>query len=139
MYGKGWLSPIDEVAEAKRPSIDPARQKVDETPQNDVGTTIVSESSNITSGNTNWFTALARKAAVQFVQEICLTKEQITLRTNEAKEAKKDFIGGATDPKQGKAAAGVGTISLKEITFYPLANPTNDYLDVEAIGRCMIL
>ena len=68
VYGEGWLPPADEVAEPKHQSTDPARQQVEEPPQNDAGTTIVFESSNITSGNTNWVRALARKAAVQFVQ-----------------------------------------------------------------------
>ena len=48
-------------------------------------------------------------------------------------------MGGPTDPELGKAAAGVGTISPKGINFYPLTNPTKDYLDAEASGRCMIL
>ena len=98
MYGEGWLSPIDEVAEPKHQSTGIARQQVEETFQKEVGKTIVFESSNITSGNTNWLTAFAREAAVQLVQDTGLAKEQINLRTKEAKEAKKIFIWGAYRP-----------------------------------------
>ena len=94
VYGDGWLSPTDEVVEPKHQSTATARQTFEETIRTDIGTTMVFELSNITSGNTNWFTALARKAAAQFVRETCLTIEQITLKPKEAKEAKKNFIGG---------------------------------------------
>ena len=60
----------------------------------DQGTThIVFETSNITSGNTNWPTALARNAAVQFVQETRLATEQNKLRSKEAKEVMTSFVG----------------------------------------------
>ena len=94
----------------------PQQQEKEHT-EDQAATHIVFETSNITSGNKNWPTALARKAAVQFVQETCLTKEQMALRTKEARDAMENFVGGPTDPEQGKAAAGVGTISFKGINF----------------------
>ena len=63
----------------------PQQQEKEHT-EDQAATHIVFETSNITSGNKNWPTALAREAAVQFVQETCLTKEQMALRTKEAEE-----------------------------------------------------
>ena len=60
------------------------------------------------------------------------------VRTAEAKVAKKKFIGGPTDPEHGKAAGGVGVVTVDGLTFYPIVDPIKDYVDAEATGRCMI-
>ena len=58
---------------------------------------------------------------------------------NEAREFKKRFMGGPTDPEQAKAAAGVGALATDGFTLYPVPDPTPDYRDAEATGRCIIL
>ena len=108
-------------------------------PANEGSDTIVIETSNITSGNTNKEIALARKAAIQFLQEVGMSKAQRSDMATKAFEAKKRFIGGPTDPELAKAAAGVGALSSEGLRLYPVPNPTDDYRDAEATGRCMIL
>ena len=39
----------------------------------------------------------------------------------------KNYIGGPTDPEQGKAAAGIGALFLKGLVAYEIPNPTDDY------------
>ena len=51
----------------------------------------------------------------------------------------KSFLGGPTDPEQGKAAAGVGALFLKGLAAYDIINPTQDYRDAETSGRCKIV
>ena len=97
------------------------------------------ETSNITSGNTNKETALARKAAIQFLQEAGMNKGQRVYMAANAIESNKRFIGGPTDPALAKAAAGVGALIREGLNLYPVPNPTDDYRDAEATGRCMIL
>ena len=97
------------------------------------------ETSNITSGNTNKETAFAREAAIQFLQEVVMNEGQRADMAVKAKEAKKKFIGGPTDPELAKAAARVGALSRSGLSLYPVPNPTEDYRDAEASGRCMIL
>ena len=63
------------------------------------------ETSNATSLNSNRDTALARKAHFQGIQEACLTETQIRAMKKEANTRGKIYIGGPTDPEQGKAAA----------------------------------
>ena len=57
----------------------------------------------------------------------------------EARSIGKAFQGGPTDPEQGKAAAGVGFLSLEGLNLYPVAKPIKDYCDAEATGRCKIV
>ena len=49
------------------------------------------------------------------------------------------YIGGPADPEQGKTAAGVGALFLKELAAYPIPKPTADYLDAERSGSCNIV
>lgn len=51
----------------------------------------------------------------------------------------KSYIGGPTDPEQGKAAAGVGALFLKTLAAYEIVNPTDDYRDAERSGRCKLV
>ena len=51
----------------------------------------------------------------------------------------KAYIGGPTDPEQGKAAAGVGALFLQGLAAYEVQNPTDDYRDAERSGRCKIV
>ena len=57
----------------------------------------------------------------------------------EANAKGKTYIGGPTDPEQGKAAAGVGALFLKGLAAYEVQNPTDDYKDAERSGRCKIV
>ena len=58
---------------------------------------------------------------------------------NEAKAKGKNYIVGLTDPEQGKAAAGVGALSLQGISVYEVQNPTGDYRDALKSGRCIMV
>ena len=71
--------------------------------------------------------------------ETCLTKAQRETLKKEARGLGKAFLGGPTDPEQGKAAAGVGFLSLEGLNLYPVPEPTKDYCDAEATGRCKIV
>ena len=42
----------------------------------------------------------------------------------EANKIGKAYIGGPTDPEQGKATAGVGALSLRGLGVYEVQNPT---------------
>ena len=97
------------------------------------------ETSNPTSLNSNRDTALARKAHFQGIQEACLTEAQIKGMKIEAIAKGKTYIGGPTDPEQGKAAAGIGALFLKGLAAYEIPNPTDDYRDAEKSGRCKIV
>ena len=97
------------------------------------------ETSNATSLNSNRDTALARKANFQGNQEACLTEAQIKGMKIEAAANGKTYIGGPTDPEQGKAAAGIGALFLKGLAAYEIPNPTDDYRDAERSGRCKIV
>ena len=57
----------------------------------------------------------------------------------EANNIGKAYIGGPTDPEQGKPAAAVGALFLKGLAAYEVQNPTNDYLDAVSSGRCKII
>ena len=76
------------------------------------------ETSNVTSLNSNRETALARAAHFQVVQESCLNETQIAAMKTAANLRGKTYIGGPTDPEQGKAAAGVGVLFHKDIAAY---------------------
>ena len=58
---------------------------------------------------------------------------------NEAKAKGKNYIGGPTDPEQGKVAAGVGALSLQGLSVYEVQNPTEDYRDAVKSGRCIMV
>ena len=58
---------------------------------------------------------------------------------NDAYATGKSYIGGPTDPEQGKAAAGVRALFLKSLATYEIINPTEDYRDAERSGRCKIV
>ena len=75
---------------------------------------------------------------MQLIQETCLANAQRRTLQNEAKEVKKQFQGEPTDPEQAKAAAGVGAMCVESLNMYPVPNPTMDYLDAAATGRCAI-
>ena len=62
--------------------------------------TICMETSNITSGNTNWPTVLTRKACVQFVQELCLTAEQRAAKEAEATTPQINLKDGPQTPSK---------------------------------------
>ena len=70
------------------------------------------------------------------IQEACLTQSSDTENENDAHAKGKSYIGGPTDPEQGKAAAGVGALFLKGLAAYEVINPTEDYRDAERSGRC---
>ena len=70
---------------------------------------LILETSNVTSLNSNRDTALARKAHFQGLQEARLTEAQISSMKAEANFKGKAYIGGPTDPEQGKTAAGACT------------------------------
>ena len=82
---------------------------------------------------------LARKAHFQGIQEACLTPAQSKGMLKDAHAKGKSYIGGPTDPEQGKAAAGVGALFLKHLAAYEIINPTEDYRDAERSGRCKIV
>ena len=54
--------------------------------------TIEIEASNITSGNTNKEIAFARKAAIQFLQEVGMNEGQRADMAIKAKKVKKSFV-----------------------------------------------
>ena len=97
------------------------------------------ETSNATSLNTNRETALKRDAHFQAVQEACLNEAQIATMKAAANRTGKGYIGGPTDPEQGKAAAGVGALFHKDISAYEVTNPIKDYADAVQSGRCKII
>ena len=113
--------------------------KEDENEQGDGMHTIMTfGTSNVTSAHTNQRTILERKTHVQLLQEHCLTLAQSKgFQTLAVKEGNR-FEGGRFDPEHGKASAGVGIMCMKDITLYPLPNPSKDDLDVVAIGGCII-
>ena len=79
---------------------------------------IIFETSNVTLLNSNRDTALRRKAHFQGIQEACLTPAQMKGMQSDAKAKGKSYIGGPTDPEQGKAAAaaaGVGALFHKSL------------------------
>jgi len=76
------------------------------------------ETSNATSLNTNRETALKRDAHFQAVQEACLNEAQIATMKAVANRKGNGYIGGPTDPEQGKAAAGVGALFHRDIAAY---------------------
>jgi hypothetical protein len=59
-------------------------------------------------------------------------------KTQEAREVKKNFTGGPTDPEYARAVAGVGFLTVEGLSFYPIADPIKDYADAEETGRCLI-
>ena len=85
---------------------------------------LILETCNATSLNSSQATALARKAHLQAVQEACLTEAQIAGMKRYAAKKGTVYIGGHTGPEQGKAAAGVGALFLKELAAYPVPKPT---------------
>ena len=97
------------------------------------------ETSNVILLNSNRDAALVRKADFQGIQEPCLTEAQIKGMKTEATPKGKTYIGGPTDPEQGKAAAGVGALFLKGLAAYGIKIPTDDYRDAETNGRCKIV
>ena len=97
------------------------------------------ETSNATSLNSNRDTAIERKAHFQGIQEACLTEAQIEGMIIEANANGKTYIGGPTDPEQGKAAAGIGALFLRGLSAYEIPNPTDDYRGAEKSGRCKIV
>ena len=97
------------------------------------------ETSNVTSLNSNRETAIARTAHFQAVQEACLNEAQTAQMKAAANRRGKSYIGGPTDPEQGKAAAGVGFLFHKDLAAYEVTNPIEDYLDVVNTGRCKIV
>ena len=101
--------------------------------------TIKLETSNVTSAITNGETILHRLADIQCIQEACLNKQQRRKFEADARNNGKAFLGGPVDPEKGKAAAGVGVLAIKGITMYPVPDPTADYLDAVASGRCLIV
>ena len=46
--------------------------------------------------------------------------------------------GGPLEPETGKQSAGVGIVALEGLAPYPVTNPTQDYHDAVASGRCAI-
>ena len=96
-------------------------------------------STNITSAVTHRVVALGMKAHLQCLQEVCLPKRLIKGMIADAIEAGKSFIGGPVDPEHAKATAGVGFLAVKGLVLYPHPNPSKDYVDAEASGRCMIV
>ena len=99
---------------------------------------LILETCNTTSLNSNRATALARKAHLQAVQEACLTEAQIAGMKRDAAKKGKAYIGGPTVPEQGKAAAGVRALFLKELAGYPVPKPTITEMQnkVEDIRSC---
>ena len=57
----------------------------------------------------------------------------------EANAKGKAYLGGPTDPEQGKAAAGVGALFFKGLAAYEVQNPTEDYRDAVKSGKCIIV
>ena len=97
------------------------------------------ETSNITSAHTKRHTAMERTIHLQMLQETCLTIEQIKSMQAAAKAVNKQFLGGPNDPEQAKTAAGFGTLATKDLVMYHIPNPTKDYDDAHATGRCHIV
>jgi hypothetical protein len=102
-------------------------------------TKLILEIINVTSANSNRKTILKRKSHIQCMSETCLTKAQRESMQKEARSVGKVFQGGPTDPEQGKAAVGVGFLSLEGLNVYLLPKPLKDYCDAEATGRCKIV
>ena len=88
MHTPWWAIKIEREEEAKHPG-----------PPMDDCDIIDIETSNITSGNTNKEIAFARKAAVQFLQEVGMNKGQRVDMAAKAIESKKRFIGGTNGPR----------------------------------------
>ena len=55
------------------------------------------------------------------------------------KEVMKKVIGSPLDPEHMKASAGVVAIAVKDLALYAVPDPTDDYRDAEATGRCKIV
>ena len=92
------------------------------------------ETSNTTSLNSNREIALARTAHFRAIQEACLNEAQIVAMKTAANLGGKAYIGGPTDPEQGKAAAGVGALFHEDIAAYEVTKPIEDYLDAVKSG-----
>ena len=97
------------------------------------------ESVNASSAHANKLAIFKCKAHLQFVQESCLTKGLLATFEKEAKEVGKSVIGSPLDPEHSKAAAGVAAVAVVGLAPYPVPEPTDDYLDAEATGRCKIV
>ena len=95
---------------------------------------ILLETSNATSLNSTRETALARKAHFQAIQEACLNEAQVASLKVAVALKGNTYIGGPTDPEQGKAAAGVGALFHKDLAAYDIPKPTEDDLDAEKTG-----
>ena len=109
-------------------------------PEEDDGETMLVETINVTSANgASRPNILKRKAALQCLQEMCLSEEMQAAFKNEAKGWKKTFLGGPTDPEKAKAAAGVGFTAVKGLNIYGVPKPTKDYLDAVRTGRLLIV
>ena len=100
---------------------------------------LILETYNATSLNSNRATALARNAHLQAIQEACLIEAQIAGMKRDAAKKGNIYIGGPTDFEQGKVAAGVGALFLKELAAYPIPKPTEGPRDAEKSGRCKIV
>lgn len=135
-FGERSRVPTDEAVGPKR--VDFARQVIGDD-MNEESEKLIMETCNATYLNSNRPTALARKAHFQAVQEACLTDAQMAGMCSDAATSGKAYIGGPTDPEQGKAAAGVGALFLKDLAVYPIPKATDDYRDVEKSGRCKIV
>ena len=99
-------------------------------------TKLIFETINVTSANANRQTILKRKAHVQPFQEHCMSPGQSMTIKRESKTDGKRFDGGLLDPEQGKAAAGVGIMSVDGLKLNPTTKPIKDYRDAFATGRC---
>ena len=99
--------------------------------------TIRIETINVTSLITNGWIALRRKSHVQLLQETCISV--LHKFKADAKKVGKTFEGGPTDPEHGRPSAGVGALAYEGLKVYQVTNPTKDYLDAVATGRCIII
>lgn len=89
------------------------------------------ETSSSTSLNSNRGTALARKAHFQAIQETCLNEAQVAAMETAATLRGNTYIGGPTDPEQGKAIVGVGALFHKDLSAYEIPKPSDDYMAAE--------
>ena len=129
---KKWSMKMEREHEARNPG--PQEERKEGAKE----TKLIVEIINVTSANSNRQTILKRKSHIQCMSETCLTKAQRETLQKEARSIGKAFQGGPTDPEQGKAAAGVGFLSLEGLNLYPVAKPIKDYCDAEATGRCRL-
>ena len=86
-------------------------------PEDDEGEIMAVETINVTSANgASKPNILKRKAALECLQEMCLSEEMRGAFKNEAKDWRKTFIGGPTGPEKVKAAAGLGFWRSRALT-----------------------